>query len=93
MTGMGLNKDIVKVQLSEVEGIATLIAELKEQGDNLDAEVAAAESDDIEEKADALAHRVVPALAAVREVCDKIEEVVDDSLWPLPKYREMLFLL
>ncbi len=93
LTGIGINKDLVKVQISEVEGIATLIAALKEQSENLDADVAAAESDDIEEKADALAHRVVPALAAVREVCDKIEEVVDDSLWPLPKYREMLFLL
>jgi glutamine synthetase type III len=30
---------------------------------------------------------------AVREACDKLEGVVDDGLWPLPKYREMLFLV
>jgi len=23
---------------------------------------------------------------------DKLEEVVDDELWPLPKYRELLFI-
>ena len=30
---------------------------------------------------------------AVRDVCDRIEAEVDDSLWPLPKYREMLGIL
>ena len=36
--------------------------------------------------------RVVPALAKVREGCDQLEVLVDDDLWPLPKYREMLFI-
>jgi glutamine synthetase len=36
--------------------------------------------------------RVVPAMAKVRECCDALELVVDDDLWPLPKYREMLFI-
>jgi glutamine synthetase len=35
---------------------------------------------------------VVPAIAKVREIVDRLETVVDDDLWPLPKYREMLFL-
>jgi len=30
-------------------------------------------------------------MAAVRSACDTIEVSVDDELWPLPKYREMLF--
>ena len=29
---------------------------------------------------------------AVRECCDLLERLVSDSLWPLPKYREMLFI-
>jgi glutamine synthetase len=29
---------------------------------------------------------------AVREVADKLEKVVADDLWPLPKYEEMLFI-
>ena len=36
--------------------------------------------------------RVVPAIAKCRECSDALETVVDDNLWPLPKYREMLFI-
>ena len=32
------------------------------------------------------------ALAAVREVADRLERVVPDDLWPLPKYSEILFV-
>ena len=32
------------------------------------------------------------AMAAVRETADALEHEVDDASWPLPKYREMLFL-
>jgi glutamine synthetase type III len=31
-------------------------------------------------------------MAAVREVADRIEEMVADDFWTLPKYSEMLFL-
>ena len=36
--------------------------------------------------------RVLPAMAAVREVADRLEKVVPDDLWPLPKYSEILFI-
>jgi glutamine synthetase len=36
--------------------------------------------------------RVVPAMEDVREVADRLEGLVADSLWPLPKYSEMLFI-
>ena len=32
------------------------------------------------------------AMAKVREAADKLERVVADDLWPLPKYAEMLFI-
>jgi glutamine synthetase len=35
---------------------------------------------------------VIPAMAAVREVADKLEKLVADDLWPLPKYSEILFI-
>jgi glutamine synthetase len=35
---------------------------------------------------------VIPAMAAVREAADKLEKVVADDLWPLPKYSEILFI-
>lgn len=28
----------------------------------------------------------------IRRHIDKLEEIVDDQIWPLPKYRELLFL-
>jgi glutamine synthetase len=35
---------------------------------------------------------VLPAMDAVRVVADRLEKVVADDLWPLPKYEEMLFI-
>ena len=32
------------------------------------------------------------AMANVREAADKLERIVADDLWPLPKYEEMLFI-
>ena len=36
-------------------------------------------------------HQMV-AMARVRELGDRLEKVVADDLWPLPKYEEMLFI-
>ena len=36
--------------------------------------------------------QVIPAMEAVREVADRLERIVADDLWPLPKYWEMLFI-
>jgi glutamine synthetase len=35
---------------------------------------------------------IVPAMDALRTVADRLERVVADDLWPLPKYSEMLFI-
>jgi glutamine synthetase len=35
---------------------------------------------------------VFPAMEAAREVADRLERIVADDLWPLPKYAEMLFI-
>jgi glutamine synthetase len=35
---------------------------------------------------------VIPAMAATRDVADRLERIVADDLWPLPKYSEMLFI-
>lgn len=36
--------------------------------------------------------KVIPAMNDVRTVADELEMIVDDSLWPLPKFREMLYI-
>jgi glutamine synthetase len=35
---------------------------------------------------------VIPAMDAMRSVADRLEGIVADDLWPLPKYSEMLFI-
>ena len=42
-------------------------------------------------KADYCRDEVLPAMADVRQAVDALEELVDDDLWPLPTYTEMLF--
>jgi len=35
---------------------------------------------------------IVPGMADLRKAADKLETIVSDDLWPLPTYREMLFI-
>ena len=35
---------------------------------------------------------VIPEMAELRKAADKLESIVSDDLWPLPTYREMLFV-
>lgn len=39
-----------------------------------------------------LHEEILEAMAELREVVDRLEKIVSDTLWPLPKYREMLFI-
>ncbi len=80
-------------QLDELRSVARLIAELKRRQAVMRSTMSATHGKEPEAVARALADKVVPALEAVRDVCDCIEAEVDDALWPLPKYREMLFVV
>jgi glutamine synthetase len=48
--------------------------------------------EDEHEKAIAYHDKVEPKLDTIRYEIDKLELIVDDALWPLPKYRELLFI-
>jgi glutamine synthetase len=48
--------------------------------------------DDVLEHARYMHDQVVPAMEAVRATADRLERVVADDLWPLPKYSEILFI-
>ena len=37
-------------------------------------------------------HAIAESIAELRRPIDKLEELVDNKLWPLPKYRELLFI-
>jgi glutamine synthetase len=57
-------------------------------------EAANAYPEDLEglELAERARDRQIAAMGAVREAADRLEKVVADDLWPLPKYEEMLFI-
>jgi glutamine synthetase len=42
-------------------------------------------------KAEMYCTKVKPLFDDIRYSCDKLELLIDDELWPLPKYRELLF--
>ena len=46
--------------------------------------------DDIVARATGYSEEVQPYLDKIRHDIDKLELIVDDELWPLPKYREMM---
>jgi len=48
--------------------------------------------EDAIKKAEAYEQSVRPYLEEVRNHIDKLELVVDNEMWPLPKYRELLFV-
>ena len=47
--------------------------------------------EDEKEKAKKYSKTVAPFLDKIRTHIDKLELIVDDEIWPLPKYRELLF--
>lgn len=48
--------------------------------------------EDLREKAISYHDMVEPYLFDIREDIDKLEMIIDDEIWPLPKYRELLFI-
>ena len=50
------------------------------------------DGEDMLEHAKYVQGTVVPAMDAVRDIADQLERAVPDSLWPLPKYSEILFI-
>jgi glutamine synthetase len=57
----------------------------------IEARKAANAIEDSRELAIAYDEKVKPYFDTIRYHVDKLEIIIDDELWPLPKYREMLF--
>ncbi len=80
-------------QKESAERIAHLVDLLSTRKKNLGEAFAKADAnEDHDAKAMILSQEVMTAMLEVRRVCDELEGLVADTLWPLPKYREMLFL-
>ena len=85
-------RDMALTQNGLIRECSALIADIKTRTDLLNA---ARESAEAEEDAFAKAvqaEKAADALRLLRESIDKLEEITDNALWPLPKYRELLFI-
>jgi len=71
--------------------VGKLTDELSDAIDALDhAQHAAHEAGSVQDEARVFVDRVLPAQEALRVVADRLETLVADDLWPLPKYRDLL---
>ncbi len=90
---LGLNEDSYKAQLDIINKISEHInfinSDIKEM---VEARKKANKIEDIREKAIDYDEKVKPFFQPIRYHVDKLEQLVDDSLWPLPKFRELLFI-
>jgi len=96
----GLNELFSGVKLKEVaEARTSLILEISEHITAIKSKVKsmvevrkkADQEEGAFERAKYYSLRVYPYLADIRYHIDKLELIVDDNVWPLPKYRELLF--
>ena len=85
---------LLEAQLGELAGeTSDLIAEFTEAIKKLEAaNLAENQPEELEAHAEFMRDSVVPAMAEVRNAADRLEKVVADDLWPLPKYSEILFI-
>ena len=90
------SKTFVKLsrnQLNTIKEISDHVSNIKEYvAEMVEARRIANRIDDIEHRAEAYKNTVLPFFDKVRNHVDKLELLVDDEIWPLPKYRELLFL-
>ena len=85
-------KELCKTQIALIKDISKHLNMLKDLTDKMLQERKAANNiEDMEERALAYCDKVKPYFADIRYHADKLELLVDDELWPLPKMRELLF--
>ncbi len=90
---LGLNKESYKTQLNLVEIISGHIQNLNDNVEAmLEARKKANDTADMHKRALKYCHEVKTYFDKIRYHADKLELIVDDKLWPLPKYRELLFI-
>jgi len=74
--------DEISISINQVSG---LVRKLRKNIEKL-------ESKSLEDKAEVLAYQIKPEFDKIRFYTDRLEMMIDDEIWPLTKYREMLFI-
>ena len=98
LKGLALNKEVFggidgcEAEVELVRNITSLVGEIRRMVDSMREERSAANAVP-DEYGKALAYAgIADRVLALRRPLDALEVIVDNRLWPLPKYRELLFI-
>lgn len=86
-------KKVASYQVEMVERISSIMNKLHATGKKMSkAREQVLKYQASPERAEAFCQKVKPLMDEIREYCDDLELIVDDRIWPLIKYRELLFM-
>ena len=84
--------DFCSAEIETLKKISTYINNISVDVEELvEARKRANKIENIAERAKVYSHSVKDMMEKVRDSADHLEMIVDDEMWPLPKYRELLF--
>ncbi len=90
---IGLNETTYSAQLSIINQISEHVNFIKSNVEQMVAERKKANIiEDVREKSLEYDEKVKSYFQPIRYHVDKLEQLIDDSIWPLPKFRELLFI-
>jgi len=90
---IGMDKKMFESQRALVAEISEHVNIISVQTEAMiEARKTANNLEDFREKAIAYCHQVKPYFDDIRYHIDKLELIVDDKMWPVPKYRELLLM-
>ncbi|MCS7062704.1 MAG: glutamine synthetase III [Methylacidiphilales bacterium] len=83
----------LKPDMDQLTQVTELVSRLEKNIASLNQKIAHQVESGLLAQAKHLSTVVLSALDELRQTVDTIEEIIDDSLWPLPTYQEMLFMI
>ena len=93
LTRIGMKQDVYAVQVEMLQEISEHVTTIKiKVGEMIEARKKANKLENQREKAIAYCEKVKPFFDIIRYHADKLEMIVDDSGWPLGKYRELVIV-
>lgn len=90
---LGLEEDAYRAPMNLLRVVATHIRGVNDHVEAMiEARKIANDEPNMHKRCDLYCHQVKPFFDQIRYHADKLELIIDDKLWPLPKYRELLLL-
>lgn len=93
LKALGLAKHTYEAQLKFIEEVSKYVKHIRESVEKMIAESDKAHHiQDTTKRAQAFCNKVRPLFEQIRNSSDALEFIIEDELWKLPKYRELLFI-